>query len=144
MPGPILAALGSLLGGGGAISNAIATVIDRRVVDVNLASEIKGEIEKSMASAEIQMALQQLEINKIEAASDKWWKAGARPFIMWMGGLGFGVQFVIVPLIGYTYSLFGHTAPGPLELDPMLYTVLLGILGLNIGARTVEKVKGVA
>lgn len=140
MAGPILEALGI----GGLIKDTVGKVIDRVVVDKNQAELMKLEASKMELGADIQSMLSQLEINKIEAQSDKWWKSGARPFMMWMGGLGFGVQFVFVPLVGYIYSLIGYAAPPPIVLDPTLYTVVFGLLGLGYGARTFEKVKGVA
>ncbi len=85
-----------------------------------------------------------MEINKVEAASPKLFVAGWRPYIGWVGGTGFAVQFVLVPFAGYTAALLGYTAPPPIQLDPMLMEVVLAMLGLNIGARTYEKVKSVA
>lgn len=139
--GPIL---GALLGGGGPIAKTIETVVDRLVPDKNLAEKVKSDIQKEMASAEIQMALAQLEINKIEAGSSSFWVSGWRPYIGWIGGTGFAVQFVIIPLVGYVYSLFGQAAPPPIELPAILWEVIFGILGIGIGSRTYEKVKGVA
>lgn len=139
MPG-ILEALGV----GGLIKDTVGKVIDRIVVDKNQAELMKLEVSKMELEADIANVAGQLRINEIEAQSEKWWKAGARPFIMWMGGLGFAVQFVFVPFVGYCFALTGAKPVAPLALDPMLYTVVLGLLGLGYGARTYEKTKGVA
>lgn len=122
----------------------IAEVLQRVIPDKEAAAKAAREIEDKFATAEVQALLAQLEINKAEATNPNVFVAGWRPFIGWIGGLGFAVQFVFVPLVGYVYSLFGETAPPPVALDPILYQVILGLLGLAVGTRTYEKVKGVA
>ena len=126
------------------VANIVNTVVDRLVPDTQAAQKLKDQITLELSEAQLKGQFAQLEINKTEAASSSLFVAGGRPFIMWVGGAGFAVQYVLVPLIGYAYSLFGHAAPPPMQLDPMLNEVLFGILGLNIGVRTYEKVKGVA
>lgn len=128
----------------GPVANAVNTVVDRLVPDNNAAQKLKDAITQELAEANIKGQLAQLDINKVEAGSSSIFVAGGRPFIMWVGGAGFAVQYVLIPFVGYMYSLFGHSAPPPMVLDPMLNEVLFGILGLNIGVRTYEKVKGVA
>ena len=126
------------------VANAVNTVVDRLIPDNNAAQKLKDAIAQELATASIKGQLGQLDIDKTEAASSSTFVAGWRPFIGWAGGAGFGVQYVLIPLIGYGYSLFGHPAPPPMMLDPMLNEVIFGMLGLNIGARTFEKIKGVA
>lgn len=138
MPGPILTAVL------GPLTNAIGTIIDRVIPDKHAAEIAKIELERELLRSSIQGELAQLDINKIEAANPKTFVSGWRPFIGWVGGTGFAVQFVFVPLVGYLYALTGNTAPPPLALDPILYQVILGLLGLSIGTRTYEKIKSVA
>ena len=126
------------------VATAINTVVDRLIPDNNAAQKLKDEIALELVQANSKNQFAQLDINKTEAASSSVFVAGWRPFIGWAGGMGFGVQYVLIPLIGYGYSLFGHPAPAPMILDPMLNEVIFGMLGLNIGARTYEKLKGVA
>lgn len=138
--GPVL----TLLLGTNPVSNAIGTVIDRLVPDKEAGEKAKRELTEMLVKAEIQGDLAQLEINKVQAQSTNLFVSGARPAFMWVGAAGFGVQFVAVPAVGYVYSLFGYTAPPPMVLDPMLWQVVFGLLGLSYGARTYEKIKGVA
>lgn len=128
----------------GPVANAVNTVVDRLVPDNNAGQKLKDAIALELAQANVKGQLAQLDINKIEAASTNWFVAGWRPFIGWTGGAGFAVQYVLIPFIAYGYSLFGHPAPEPLHLDPMLQEVILAMLGLSVGVRTFEKVKGVA
>ena len=138
--GPIL----GLLLGENPVTKAITTVLERVIPDKEAAAKAQRDIVDQVVKADLAGDLAQLEINKIEAASSSIWVSGWRPYIGWVGGTGFAVQFVVIPLVGYTYSLFGYTAPPPIELSPILWEVIFGILGIGIGARTVEKVKGVA
>ena len=67
----------------------------------------------------------------------KFWVAGPRPFILWICGVAFGLQYVGLPIANWCGA---HLPP----LDMGVPTqVVLGLLGLgNIAARTVEKVTG--
>ena len=65
--------------------------------------------------------------------------AGARPFLMWVCGLGFLFAFVINPILQW---LSPEVGTPELPLDAML-ELTLAMLGLA-SLRTVEKIKGVA
>jgi len=92
---------------------------------------------KEMDNA-LQLALAQNETNKIEAASDMFFKSGWRPFVGWVCGCGLAYQFLLRPL------LLGTTGRDFPELDMgTLITLLGGLLGLG-SLRTFEKSKGVA
>ena len=84
-------------------------------------------------------SLAQAEINKVQAAHRSTFVAGARPFLMWVCGLGFLFAFVINPVLQWLSPEVG--AP-ELPLDVMM-ELTLAMLGLA-GLRTVEKVKGVS
>ncbi|MCF6442036.1 holin family protein [Pseudoalteromonas luteoviolacea] len=80
----------------------------------------------------------QAHINSVQASHRSRFVAGARPFLMWVCGLGFLFAFVINPIL--QWLLPGIGAP-VLPLDVML-ELTLGMLGLA-GLRTIEKIKGV-
>ncbi|WDE02011.1 hypothetical protein SG35_024495 [Thalassomonas actiniarum] len=86
-----------------------------------------------------QPALVQAEINKVQASHRSIFVAGARPFLMWICGLGFLFAFIINPSLQWLFPEIG--AP-ELPLEVMM-ELTLGMLGLA-GLRTVEKIKGVA
>lgn len=65
--------------------------------------------------------------------------AGARPFLLWVCGMGFLFAFVINPILQWLWPEVG-TPELPLEV---MMELTLGMLGLA-GLRTVEKLNGVA
>ena len=90
--------------------------------------------------ADLQLAQGQVDINKIEAASDDPFKSGWRPFIGWVCGTGFAVQFVFGPLATWIAGMYGKTVVFP-EMDvATMMPLLFGMLGLG-AYRTYEKTK---
>lgn len=83
--------------------------------------------------------LAQNETNKIQATHRSRFVAGARPFIMWVCGLGLMMAFVFNPLIEF-FTEGDKVLNVP--LDAMMELVM-GLLGLGT-LRTVEKIKGVS
>jgi hypothetical protein len=95
--------------------------------------------------ADLQLALAQADINKVEAASPDFFRSGWRPFVGWICGLGLAYQFLFLPIAsGLAPALLPGAAVHfpPLEMQTLL-TLLGGMLGLG-GFRTAEKLKGVA
>lgn len=99
--------------------------------------------ELKVLESEVQLALGQIAVNKAEAESTDPFRAGWRPFIGWVCGLGLAFQFVVRPLANWTIAINGQTTflPG-LELETLM-TLLFGMLGLGV-YRTVEKTKGLS
>jgi hypothetical protein len=100
------------------------------------AGEFKG------LEADLQLALGQLEVNKIEAAAPDMFRGGWRPALGWVCVTAFAVQMVAAPLLPWVVGLTGRTvAPIPsLDLTEAL-TLLGGMLGFG-GMRTLERLKG--
>jgi hypothetical protein len=98
---------------------------------------------KTQMDAALAQAQQQIDINKIEAASSNPFVSGWRPFVGWACGVAFAAHFILLPLLNWLAQLFGH-APINIPFDmSTLSTVLMGLLGLG-AMRSVEKVAGVA
>ena len=118
-------------------------VIDRVWPDPAQAAAAKLELFKLQQSGELAQIAGQMDVNKAEAANPNVFVSGWRPFIGWVCGLGFGVQFVFGPLAEWGSALYGH----PVKFPPMdigtMMPLLLGMLGLG-GLRTAEKIQGVA
>jgi len=118
-------------------------VMDRLWPDPVQAAAAKLELFKLQQSGELAQIAGQMDVNKAEAANPNVFVSGWRPFIGWVCGLGFGVQFVFGPLAEWGSALYGH----PVKFPPMdtgtMMPLLLGMLGLG-GLRTAEKIQGVA
>ena len=118
-------------------------VIDRVWPDPAQAAAAKLELFKLQQSGELAQIAGQMDVNKAEAANPNVFVSGWRPFIGWVCGLGFGVQFVFGPLAEWGSALYGHPVKfPPLDTGTMM-PLLLGMLGLG-GLRTAEKIQGVA
>ena len=111
------------------------SVLEKVIPDVNQRAALAQEL-ATMGERNTHALLQgQLEINKIEASSGKWWQAGWRPFFGWICGIAFANNFVIAPyveLLGGVSMSFDWQAMSP---------VVLGMLGLA-GMRTGERFRG--
>lgn len=91
----------------------------------------------------LQLATNQSDVNKVEAASTSIFVAGWRPFIGWTCGSAFAINFVVGPMGEWVALLTGKVAHFPQMDITTMMPVLLGMLGLG-GMRTYEKFKGVA
>jgi len=93
-------------------------------------------------NADLQLALGQMEVNKVEAASQSMFVAGWRSFIGWVCGAAFAFKFILGPAAVVIMAMIGHPITLPVFDFTEMSTILLAMLGLG-GLRTVEKVKGV-
>ena len=118
-------------------------VIDRVWPDPAQAAAAKLELFKLQQSGELAQIAGQMDVNKAEAANPNVFVSGWRPFIGWVCGLGFGVQFVFGPLAEWGSALYGHPVKFPAMDTGTMMPLLLGMLGLG-GLRTAEKIQGVA
>ncbi len=121
---------------GKSAGDAIASPIDAvgNALDKLFTSKEEKEQAKAiMQKIKMEPHILQGEINKLEAQHRSIFVAGARPFIIWVCGVGLSFSFVINPIIQW-YS----GKPGPtLPLDTIMELILC-ILGLG-GLRTFEK-----
>ena len=130
--------LSSLFGAGNAVAQpieAIGNIIDN--VFTSDEERAQGELLKQKLA--MQPAMMQAEIMKVQANHRSTFVAGARPFLMWVCGLGFLFAFVVNPILQWIAPELGSPE---LPLDAML-ELTLAMLGLA-GLRTVEKLNGKA
>ena len=130
--------LSSLFSGGSAVAQpieAIGNIIDS--VFTSDEERAQGDLLKQKLA--MKPALLQAEISKVQAGHRSIFVAGARPFLMWVCGLGFLFAFVINPVLQWLAPELGSPE---LPLDAML-ELTLAMLGLA-GLRTVEKLNGKA
>ena len=126
----------SWLSGGKAVAEPIEAV--GNVLDALFTSDDerldKGIIKQRLAQ---QPALAQAEITKVQAQHRSTFVAGARPFLMWVCGLGFLFAFIINPILAWLMPE-GGVPILPLKVMMELTLAMLGLAGL----RTVEKLQG--
>ena len=122
----------------------VGEVADLIKVAINKVWPDKTEQEKAELAAAVAVVQGQLEVNRVEAASNSLLVAGWRPFIGWICGAALGYTYIGYPLLMWGQAIwFPAISPPVLGIDNMLYELLFGMLGLA-GFRTFEKVKGVA
>jgi len=102
-----------------------------------------AEIDLKLKMLENSLVKGQIEVNKEEAKSTNWFVAGARPFILWVGGVGLAYNFIVSPLLAWGCELAGLSVTPPTTDMTMLFNLVTAILGLG-GMRTYEKLKGVS
>ena len=101
--------------------------------------------ELAQLEAETKLALGQVEVNKVEAASPSLFKSGWRPAVGWTCVAALSYQFIGRPLLAWATGVWaeaGTPVPPPLDIGDLM-TLLLGMLGLG-AARTYEKINKAA
>jgi hypothetical protein len=93
--------------------------------------QLKQAGEFKELEADLQMAQGQMDINKIEAASDNLFVAGWRPAVGWVCVLAFAAKYIGGPAVFIAAQFTSHpiTLP-PIDMVEML-PILLGMLGLG-------------
>ncbi len=118
-------------------------LIDRFFPDAEKAAEAKLELFKMQMSGELAQMTAQTDINKVEAANPRLFVSGARPFIMWVCGLGCAWNWLGLPICIFISHVINH----PIDVSQANLTemmpLLMGMLGLG-SMRTFEKLNGVA
>ena len=121
------------------VANLLGKFIPDETERLKLAHEIATLTQKQAH----EIAIAQIEVSKVEAASSSLFKSGWRPAIGWVCGTAFAYHFVLQPLLIFVMTYAGHPIPPLPEFDmASLMTVLGGLLGLG-GLRTFEKYKGI-
>ena len=122
--------------GVGAVADLVNTAINRIWPD-------KSDQEKQAIAAAVMVVQGQIDINKEEAKSPSVFVSGARPFIMWVCGMGCAWNWIGLPVAKFILILLDITVTiTPADLAEMM-PLLMGMLGLG-GFRTIEKLNGVA
>ena len=98
---------------------------------------LKATLESHLADLDTNLQQMQVAITLEEAKSDKWWKAGWRPFVGWICGFGIAMQYLIFPCV----ALFGVEIPQYNFSE--LFNLFLALAGVST-LRTIDKIKGVA
>lgn len=123
--------------------------IDKIWPDKTEADKARAALDQAVLAGELRdlenqwnNASQQIEVNKIEAASDSFWKSGWRPYCGWIGGTGLAYAAIIEPIARFIAKVaFDYNGSFP-QIDTSITMQILFLL-LGAGAmRTVERVQG--
>lgn len=119
----------------------ITTPGQERETARNIAAEILADEKqvKPIFQAIERMNENQVTINRIEAASDHFWKSGWRPAAGWICIAALGWHYLIEPVLASGLTLLGMSLP-PLPRADFndLWTLLLALLGMS-GLRSIDK-----
>jgi hypothetical protein len=130
---------------------AVTTILDKVLPDAQAAADAKLKLLQIAQTGELaelaavkELAVAQIEVNKIEAASPDLFRGGWRPGAGWSCVFGLIYQFFLMPLLPWVAAVFGFDVPPlpPIDNETLL-TLLMGMLGLG-GLRTFERVRGKA
>jgi hypothetical protein len=131
------------------IIDGIFKIIDKVIPDPQAKAqaqlktlEMQQAGEFKQIEADLQMALGQLEVNKIEAAAPDLFRGGWRPAVGWVCVIGLLYTYLGQPLLTWGSGIWDVPAPPSLDLGDLLI-LLGGMLGLG-GMRTMERLKGKA
>jgi len=91
------------------------------------------------AERQVQLSIEQIRVNAVEASSENIFKSGWRPAVGWtcVGGLVY--QLIARPVFVWLSENNDWSIPPSLELETLL-TLLFGMLGLG-AFRTAEKIQ---
>lgn len=92
--------------------------------------------------ADVQLAMGQVDVNKIEAASASFFRGGWRPAVGWVCVTGLLYNYVIQPLLAWASGIYSVPVPPKLDMGDLI-TLLAGMLGFG-GMRMLERLKGKA
>ena len=111
----------------------VTSLLDKFIPDADTKQKIAHEIATMSQNHAQEIALAQIKLNT-EDAKGNWFQSGWRPATGWVCVLGFGVNFLISPLLA------GFGVDIPQADTATMLPVLMGMLGLG-GLRTVERLK---
>ena len=126
-----------------ALIGPVTGLLDKFVEDKDQKNALAHEIATMAEKQAHQVALAQIEVNKLEAQGN-WFQSSWRPLVGWVCAIAFGWHFVFQPLLIFILSYAGQEIPDLPDFDmAALLTVLGGLLGLG-ALRSFEKYKGVS
>lgn len=123
----------------GSVFDFASKVVERIFPNATDAANAKLELfrlqqtgELAKIAAETDLVKGQLDINKVEAASESLFVSGGRPFVIWVGGFGLAYAAILEPLLRFTAAVgFGYTGIFPAIDTTITLQVLGGLLGLG-------------
>ncbi len=97
-------------------------------------------MEKAASDLSASMVQGQIDLNKLDAQSGSFFRAGWRPAVGWTCALGLVYEYLLRPFITWGSDIWKIPVPPSLDMATMM-PLLLGLLGIAT-MRTVEKING--
>lgn len=95
-------------------------------------------------NAQVQLLTGQMNINMEEAKHPSVFVAGARPFVIWIGGFTLAWVGICHPMLLWAWAFFGvDGTPPPMIESDNLFNIVAALLGVG-GMRSFDKTKGTA
>lgn len=124
-----------------AVSNLATTIIERKFPNATEVEKAKLAALAAEMQNEFNLALGQIEINKIEASNPSIFVSGWRPAVGWVGVIGLLYSFFLQPLFAWGSPILGLKTPPTLETG-VIVGLVVSLLGTGT-MRSFDKVKGV-
>ena len=132
----------SLLGIG-SIVEGVGKVAD----DLFTSDEERSKLNIEAQKIEVSALKAQMGVNQAEAQHKSIFVAGWRPFIGWVGGLALAYQFLLYPVLIWSWAIFQSKGwiPVDIKVPPVidssaLFAIVTGMLGIG-GMRSFDKMK---
>lgn len=117
-------------------------LIDRMFPDPAAKAAAELELLKMTQAGDLNVILEQLKINAVEAANPSIFVAGWRPFVGWICGFGLLYATIFHNILEWISVIRNWPLPPAVDTDTLIY-VLGAMLGIG-GLRTLEKIRGIA
>ena len=128
----------------GAVATLADSVVKRSWPDATAIEQKKLELLSQELQSEFLALLGQVEVNKIEAQSDRAFVSGWRPFVGWVCGVALMYAALIEPMARFVAVVgFGYSGAFPVVNTDITLQILLGLLGLAT-MRSFDKKNGIA
>lgn len=114
----------------------------RRAEEMRKLEELKQKGDLARLDAQVQLLLAQIKVNEEQAKHKSLYVAGARPFIIWVGGFSMAWAGLIHPLLMWVWAFAGIEGEPPPMIDPQWILGLLASLLGVAGMRSYDKQKG--
>lgn len=127
-----------------AVLNIGGTIIDRLLPDKAANDAAKAQLAQAALQGQFNEIMGQLEINKVEAASNSVFVAGWRPAVGWVCAASVAYSYIMQPLLQFSLVAF-HVNFDLTKLPQLNMVELLGLLTGMLGfglARSYDKAQG--
>jgi hypothetical protein len=127
----------------------VGKIIDKvleLIPDPNERARAEEQLQAAEQSSEIQVALAQIKVNEVEAASSSLFVSGGRPAFLWLGVAILAWNYMLAPSINFLADCIHGVAGAPhIEIFNAgeIMAIVTGVLGLG-AMRSYDRQRGTA